>query len=222
VGIFMTAALAGGCSSTYQARRVSPSGFLGDYSQLKPGEGEEALMVYVKPQVDFSRYDRVMIDPVIILADEGGILSRVSREDLQRLANYLDATLRTQMRADYAIVDKAGPGVLRLRVAITEAKGSKVIMDVASSLMPIGLALSELKNIATGSHSAVGSVGIECEGLDSESGTRLFAAADARVGRKFTGQFDKFDKWRTSKDAFDFWAQRLQLRLREERGKGGK
>ena len=108
---------------------------------------------------------------------------------------------------------------MRLRVAITEAKGSKVVLDTISTLMPIGLALSEVKNLATGSHSAVGSAGAECEALDSASNVRLFAAVDARVGRKITGQFDKFSKWHAVTDAFDYWAERLQVRLQELRSK---
>jgi hypothetical protein len=42
----------------------------------------------------------------------------------------------------------------------------------------------------------------------------------ARVGRKVTGKLDKFSKWRTPNDAFDYWAERLQLRLKEERTRG--
>jgi hypothetical protein len=133
--------------------------------------------------------------------------------------NYLDATLRATLKTDYALVNTPGPDVMRLRVAITEAKGAKVALDTFSTLMPIGLALSEAKNLATGSHTAVGSVGVECEGLDSQTQARLFAAVDERVGRKVTGKFDKLEKWRTATDAFDYWAQRLQNRLREERSR---
>jgi hypothetical protein len=41
------ALLAAGCVSTHRARSVETSGFLGDYSNLREGEGEEALLVYV-------------------------------------------------------------------------------------------------------------------------------------------------------------------------------
>jgi hypothetical protein len=128
--------------------------------------------------------------------------------------------LREHLTKDYAIVDKPGSDVMRVRVAITEAKGANVVLDTFSTLMPIGLAVSEIKNLAVGSHSAVGSVGAECEALDSMDNVRLFAAVDARVGQKVTGKFDKFDKWRTATDSFDYWAERLQTRLTEMRNKG--
>jgi hypothetical protein len=198
---------------------VETSGFLGSYSQLKAGQGDEALLVYVNPKTDFRKYSKIMRDPVRVYATKGSALAKLPKEDLQRLVNYLDATLRERPKGDYTFVTVAGPDVMRLRVAMTEAKGAKVVMDTISTLMPIGLALSEVKNVATGSHTAVGSVGAECEALDSAGNVRLFAAVDERVGRKITGKFDKFEKWRTANDAFDYWAERLQARLAEERAK---
>jgi hypothetical protein len=219
LGVVLMGGLLCGCTSTYQARKAKTSGFLVDYSQLRPGQGDEALLVYVSPVADFRRYGKIMMDPVRVYGTRGSALAKLPGADLQRLANYLDATLRATLAVDYALVNTPGPDVMRLRVAITEAKGAKVALDTFSTLMPMSLAVSEVKNLATGSHTAVGSVGVECEGLDSQTQARLFAAVDERVGRKVTGKFDKFEKWRTAADAFDYWAQRLQNRLREERGR---
>ena len=223
LGMVLAVALLSGCASTtYQARKAEPSGFLGDYSQLRPGQTNEALLVYVNRQANFKAYSKILLDPVRVYAASGSALGKLADEDLQRLVNYLDATLREHLKADYAFVNAPGPDVMRLRVAITEAKGAKVALDTFSTLMPIGLAVSEVKNLSTGSHSAVGAAGVECEALDSASGERLFAAVDKRVGQKMTGKFDKFEKWRTPNDAFDYWAERLQTRLAEERNKGGR
>lgn len=219
LGMSLAASLLSGCTSTYQAREATKSGFLGNYSQLRPGQGDEALLVYVNPRANFKAYEKIMLDPVRIYATKDSSLAKLPREDLQRLVNYLGATLREHLKTDYAIVNQAGPGVMRLRVAITEAKGAKVVLDTISTLVPMSLAISEAKNLATGSHSAVGSAAVECEALDSANNVRLFAAVDERVGRKITGQLDKFEKWRTANDAFDYWAERLQTRLREERNK---
>ena len=52
--------------------------------------------------------------------------------------------------------------------------------------------------------------------VDAATGKLLFAAADARVGRKYTLRLDKFSKWRTAKDACDFWAEALRERLAEK------
>lgn len=208
--------LLSGCgTTTSQARKVEPSGFLGDYSLFKPGAGDDALLVYVNHQTDIKNYDKIMLDPVRVYAAQDSSLGKLSQEELQNLVNYLDATLRERLKTDYALVTAPGPGVMRLRVAITEARGSKVLLDTFSSVMPPAVALSALKTGITGAGTAVGSAGAECEALDSVSGARLFGAVDARVGRKYTGKFDKFDKWHAVTDAFDYWAERLQTRLRE-------
>lgn len=220
LGLAVAAGLLSGCASTYQARKVEPSGFLGDYSQFREGGKDEAKLVYVNPKADFKAYDKILLEPVRIYAAKDSSLGKLPKEDLQRLVNYLDATLRENLKGSYAFVKEPGPGVMRMRVAITNAKGARVVMDTFSTLMPIGLALSEVKNLATGSHTAVGSVSIECEALDGATGERLFGAVDARVGRKVTGKLDKFSKWRTANDAFDYWAERLKARLAEERGGG--
>ena len=204
--------LASGCSTTYSARKATPSGFLGDYSQLK--KGEDTLLIYVKPGIDLAKYNKVILEPIQFYASEAGKgMAKLSREDRQRMVNYLDAVLRKRLSARHTLVDRGGPDVIRMRVAITEVKGARVLMDTISTVLPFGLAVSEIKNIATGSHTSVGAAGIECEGLDSQSRQRLFAAVDERVGRKITGRLDKFEKFRTAEDAFDYWADWIAKQL---------
>jgi hypothetical protein len=117
------------------------------------------------------------------------------------------------MAADYEIVDEAGPGVLRLRVAVTDAQGSKVAMDTLSTVVPVGLALSALEKVALGKTLTAGSVRIEAEALDGGTGKRLAAMVDERAGAKVSGRLDKWSRWQDARDAFDFWGDRLRSRL---------
>ena len=215
--VLSAAALLCACSTTYEARSVKPSGFLGDYSQLTKMEKDKTALLYVNEDAAPAKYDRILIDPIQMYGPTNGALAKLSKEDQQRLVNYLDASLRVYLASNYAFATQPGPGVMRLRMAITEAKGANVPMDVVSSVVPIGLAISFLKEMATGAHTAVGKAGLECEGLDSETGQRLFAFVDARVGRKVTGRFDKLKKWHTVQDAFDFWARQIADRLQQAR-----
>lgn len=209
-----------GCASTYQARTAKPSGFLGDYSQLHKGHKDQPLLVYVNPQADFKKYTKIKLDPISMYVTKPGVgWWKLSPADQQRLANYFDATLREHLATDYTLVDEPGPDVLELRVAITQAKGAKVVLDTVSTVVPMAMAVSALRTVAFGSGTGVGSVGVEFEALDSMSRERLAAAVDARVGRKVTGKFDKLNRWRAAQDSFDFWAERLQTRLREASGK---
>ncbi len=225
LGFFGGAALLGvvllsGCASTYQQRSVKGSGFLRDYSQLKDRGGDTAMLSYIDPKANFRAYNKILLDPVsAYAANKDSGMAKLSKEKQQMLLNYFDAALRRELKKDYALVNQPGPGVLRVRVALTEATGSLVVLDTVSTVLPIGLALSSVKALATGEHLNVGTIGAECEGLDSLTNKRLFAAVDARVGRKITGKFDKFNKWHAVEDACDFWAEQLHGRLIEKRGK---
>jgi hypothetical protein len=207
-----------GACATMQARSVKTTGFLGDYSKLKPGKEGQALLVYIDPEADIRFYNRIIMDPVKLYASSQNSMSNVSNEERQKLLNYADAAIREQLAKDYVFVREPGASAMRLRVAITEAQDANVTMDTISTVLPIGLALAGLQAVATGSCAFVGSAGIEAELLDSQTGKRLMAAVDRRTGGKMTGQGDKFDEWRTVKNAIDFWAQRLQERLTELRG----
>ena len=203
-----------GCSSTFQTRKVTTTTFLGDYSQLEKGSGDEAQLIYINPQTDFNSYTKILMDPVKFYSDKN---SKLEGEDKKRIVDYLDATIKEQLKTDYMFVNEPSAETMRLRVAITEARGSKVVMDTISSIIPIGMAIGLVKKVAVGTNLSVGKASVELEILDSQTGERLVAAVDERAGRKYTGKFDKFQKYHTVEDAFDFWAEKLKKRLAEFR-----
>jgi len=218
--VLLSAALLSGCASTYQKRTVEGSGFLKSYSHLTDQGGDTAMLSYINPTANFKNYTKIMLDPVrAYAASTDSSMAKLDPEKKQMLLNYFDAALRENLKKDYTLVNQPGPDVLRIRVALTEARGSMVLLDTVSSVVPYGIAISAAKAIVTGKHLSVGEVGAECEGLDSMTGKQLFAAVDARVGRKYTLKFDKFSKWHTAKDACDFWAEQLHTRLLEKSGK---
>lgn len=206
-----------GCSTTHKTRKVKVSGFLGDYSLLREGEEDEAQLVYINPRTDFSVYDKAMIDPVTIWRRESPELKDVNDKDLGKLATYLQTWLTAELKQDYALAHHPGPGVMRVRVAITEAEGSTVALDVVSNVAPPMIVISSAKRLATGTHAFVGQAGIEGEILDSVSGERLMAAVDRRAGRKVLR--GKFGTWNDVKEAYQYWTRRLRTRLTELRQK---
>jgi hypothetical protein len=159
------------------------------------------------------------MDPVRLYASGKHQMDKLTPEDRQRILNYADAALRKQLGVDYKLVSAPGPGVMRVRVAITEAEDSNVTLDTISTIVPIGLALNSLAALATGEWGFTGSAGLEVELLDSVSGRRLAAAVDRRTGGKVSGKGDKFDDWRTIQSALDYWANQMRTRLAEERAK---
>lgn len=205
------------CATTTETRSVEPSGFLKNVNQLQEGQGSQVQMVYIRPSTNFAKYKKIMMEPVAMYAAPDAKMAKLSTEEQKALVDYFDAAIREQLAPDYAFVTVPGPDVMVLRVAVTEAKGAKVVMNTISSIVPVGLALSTLKKVATGTHSAVAETQAEMEVLDAQTGERLIAAIDQRAGRKFTFRLDKFSKYAQVRDAFDFWAERMQTRLAELR-----
>jgi hypothetical protein len=216
----LAAVMATSCTSTSQMRSTKATGFLGDYASLRKGEGSEAQMVYIKPGVNWRGYNKIIIDPITAYAIPGNPLAKLPKDQLNALVGYLYSALREQLGKDYQIVNAPGPGVLRLRVALTEAGAGKPVLGVMSSLTPPSIAVSALKTAITGSGTGTGSARVEMEMLDSQTRQRLAAGVDAQSGNK-RDFFGNFNKWDDAQDAFDNWAAKLQSRLMELRA-GGK
>lgn len=208
------AALSIGCASTSQTTKVNESGFLSDYGQLQPGADGEAQMLYIDESAQFGAYTKILMDPITIYAaSDSSNLNDVPQDELKSIVDYLDAAVRAQLAPNYTFVDRAEPGTMRLRIAVTEAKGANVVLNAASSVTPAGLALNGIKKAVTGASTGVGRAGVEMEILDAQTGKRLVAAVDARAGSKMSS----FDKWQGVQEAYDYWAGRLAARLAELR-----
>ena len=203
----------GACAKSRQTRSVETHGFLGDYSQLRKGEGKEAQLIYINPSADWRDYDAVMIDSVTLWRTSK--TSKLSAEDAQMLTDHFYAALREELAKDYRIADQPGPGVMRLRVAVTEAKGAKVLGNAVTSIYLPAKAASTIVGVATDTQVWVGAATLEGEIRDSMSNVRLMAAVDERAGTK--NPMVGLKKWSQVKRVFEVWSENLRERLSELR-----
>lgn len=211
------ATLAGGCAETKQAKKVEESGFLGDYSRLQPGEEGQALLRYRNPAADVKAYDRVMIVPVQIFKPKE--ISDAERADLQKLAGNFNAYLTRELGRDYQVVQTPAPGTLKIETAITGADKSGRTMDLISSVIPVGMAVSAGKDFATGKPTGAGDISIEMRISDAATGEVIGEAIDRRVGGKDPSGM--FDAWHDADEAMRYWAKQVAYVLCTERGGTG-
>lgn len=181
--------LIAGCTVSQQAGGVETRGFLGVYSKLKPGEPSEAALIYRNPNVDWRKYDKFMIDPVKIW----------------------------DMGNESLVLRNQGPGVMRIRSAITEAQQSKPILDSITTVVPQARLLSGAKRLTFGTNSFVGSASVEAEVTDSQTGEVLVAGVDRRAGGKTLKGVR--NSWDDVEISFKFWADRFAYRLCMAKGK---
>ena len=190
------------------------SGFLQNYDGLKPGPEGGVKERYLKPGVDFKKYNKIMFDSVVFFLAEDAEYKGISAEDMKELSDTFNQAAVNALNKDYPLFAEAGPDVMRVRVAITKIKPSKPGSAAMTTILPVGLVFSFVKKGATGEYTGVGSTGIEVEFLDSLTNERIGAAVDYKPGGKLSG----FKKWSASKEAFEFWTGRLKTFLDEVHG----
>ena len=159
----------------------SPSGFLSNYQQLNSGFGtEDAVTSYRKPDVDLKKYDSVLIEPVTTVVASPGISPSVS----EQLAAYLSEALSTQLATRMKVVTTPGPTTLRVRTALTDViEGREAGKPVTT--VHVGARATLTGTIGSEPVAAfVSHVSFEGELLDSQSGERLVALIDHRLGVK--------------------------------------
>jgi hypothetical protein len=223
--IFLLMLVVTGCATTQEAKSVEKSGFLGDYSLLKEGQRSafaqgaenQALLVYKNPAADWRKYKKVQLDPVTVwTSGKDSQLKDVSVEDRQRLSALLWSKMDESLRKDYVMTSQAGPDVLRIQVAITEAGESNAFLDTVTSIVPQTRLLSGMKSLATGVSAFTGSASVELKATDSDSGTILVEAVDRRGGTKSLSGVT--NSWNDVEEAYRFWAEKMRYRLCQWRG----
>ncbi len=202
-----------GCAAVRGRRSApDPSGFLGDYSQLQPREGHEVHDVYINPDAAWKSYDSVQIDSVTLWVNEE--TQSLKDEERQMLTDLLYKALNDQLTEKFKIVDRPGPTVIRVRAALTQAKGAKVPLRTLSSIIPVMFVISTAVGLSADVTSTVGTATLEAELLDSVTGERLAAAVDQRAGTKSVLAGSRtFKKWGDVQAACEFWAEGLTRTL---------
>jgi hypothetical protein len=154
------ALLIAGCASQAPTR----TGFLQRYDEP---------VAAVRP-VDVARYTGFVVDPIEFR--RGTTVSPdVDDAAVARLKTELDAALRKVFGASFAPAAAPGPGVLRVRYAITGVETSQPIVNAVTLLL-----LGPVSN---------GGVSTEGEVVDSVTGERLAALVTASNGLPWRGGF---------------------------------
>jgi hypothetical protein len=206
------------CSATEQSGSSAalgspPSGFLGDYSQLKPRNKDHTLLVGISPNERFVQYTSIQIEPVQFWGDPD---SKLDHQDQQKLCDYYYGVLKQYLATQATIVDHPGPGVITLRAALTDAATGTPGLRTISAVVPQARLLGSVKNLAAGTYAFVGSAQSEMEAFDSVTQQRLVAAVDQRSGGLSIRDAEVWE-WGDAAHAMDYWAEQITERFVELR-----
>ncbi len=208
--VSFTFMLAAGCAQ----KQVKQTGFLDNYPAFEQGmEGVDKR--YLKPGVDFKKYNKVMLDHVVFFFKGDADYKGIQTDELNKLAEEFHKSFTEALGDTYPLVDQPGPDVMRIRTAVTDIVPNNPGISAVTTVLPVGLALSVGKKAAGGGHTGVGEASMEAEILDSITNERIGAVVDTEQGGKLRGM----SKYGAAKDAFDFWAKRLRAFMDETHGR---
>lgn len=187
----------------------SDSGFLKDYSQLKPmkdAKGTERR-VWISDKVNWESYRAILVDRVEFHPKPDGT-PQVTLGALYDIRDYLNTGLPKAVAANMPVATTAGPGVLRLRSAITAVSVDKSLKPY--QLVPIALLFTAAKRSA-GTAAYDVKLQAEFELLDSVTGEVLAAAVREAQGLEVHG--DQPVTLKVAQPQLDLWLAGFQEEL---------
>lgn len=206
-------------TSTAFSEELKYSGFLGDYYKvLQPGPEGGAKERWLKPGVDFAKYNKFMVHSVIFFFADDSEYKGIDPEELKELADGFNKAILDAFKNKYPMVTEPGPDVARIRFAITGVKQTRPILSGVSSVLPVGLAISAIKKGSKGSWTGSGATSAEVMVLDTMNNDVIAVAVDERTA----GFSERMGKWQSAELAFKFWAERLVKMIDDAKAAGGK
>ncbi len=180
------------------------SGFMKDYSRLQPDSEDESLKWWEKEGVDWKRYNKLMIDPVVVYFHPDAKNRQIEPDVLKELTDYFRTVVIEEVQETYPVVDKPGPDVLRIRAAITDLVPANPFVNLVTTAgmgisVDMGGASMEAMFIDSTTNEVIGEV------IDSKKGTPV----DINMLKGFT-------TWGYAKGALRDWAELLKESLEYE------
>lgn len=173
-----------GCTSTL---KQTQSGFLGDYSQLKPSKEYENTKISHSSNFNkekLAKIQKILLTPfeIWIKQPEGNNKILLNTEQLQKLSLYFYNQLKQKLHSDYLIVDTADKDTLIIRGAFSNIKLSEPELS-AADFIPVRLIMNA-GNAAylntTNQKDVITEVSIEVEFLLGDDSSRVLALTATR------------------------------------------
>jgi len=175
----ISVALIVACSAIAGCTTADPTVYAGLTSapQLQPNpEDRSGRVPYrFRSDVDWRRYNKIIVDPVIIYSGQDNQFVKITEQDKAVLASYMQAQFTDKLRTRFAIVDAPVPGTLRLHLTLTGAKTTTPFLGPFSHIDVGGGVYNAVQAARDKEGSMTGSVNYAVEIFDAPS-NRLLSA----------------------------------------------
>ena len=196
---------------------IKPSGFLSNYDDFKVMNSETNAKVWIqKPHTDLSLlkdYKAIVFSPIEVWMSHESDYRGVDPNELKLITDYFLEQLQVKLGKNFEIVEKSGPNVMNLRIAITGVQKTKPKREVYNLIptMLIATAGAVAYRKVAGKNLDAYQATMEMEILDAQSGDRLVAAMDKHSVNETTEKGE--DTWAPLKDVLDYWSDIISDRL---------
>jgi hypothetical protein len=214
LAITCTLLLVGGLPIAAEAATEADDAFLTDYSRLKPAEDNPFEEAFVADNVKerASRYDSVLVEQPEIFIHPDSPYKGIRADDMKLIADSLRQRLINELRTGYRIVDRPGPSVLLIRVAI----GDLVLQKQPAATPARSVPKAQTRPTQILVHDLarkidVGDFKVEGEFLDSESSEQLAAFTASRGSLAVMSSSDQ--SWKSLNLLLVTLGQRVRCRL---------
>lgn len=222
--------------------RLTQSGFLSDYTRLKPVAAMGSIECWRDPRLDAKQFDKVLVSRIVVSltppeAAKEGKQRTIDPNDIKTLTDYFHGSLVEALKPQMQVVDQAGPRVVVIRIALTDLVPTTVTDSLAGTLIPYGFVAEAGSGVATGRPSGstpyLGEAGMEMQFRDGANGKIIAECRDTEIGRKYVanmnagavgaaqtwvnGYVSSFQAWSYAKEAFDKWSLLVAKRFAELR-----
>lgn len=174
-------------------------------AQLKPGAREEAGLRYVNPKGMFTQYNKAML---VMVGFFGGDSTKVSTKDEQRLTDIFYKNVHEELAKRYQMVDEAGPGVVKVEVALLDAEAATPGARSVTMVVPQLRVLSTGYALVAGRYPFSGGGQAAAKLSDSMTEQILGAGVDRRAGG---GALETAAQWQwgDAENAIKAWSSLL-------------
>lgn len=191
------------------------SRFLDEYPTLQKDADRPGALIYRKEGVSLKPYTKVYLDPILVWYHADAEYKGIDPNELQVVTEAMRAIIVDTLEPDYPVVSKPGPGVLRVRLAITDVQAQKRKKSLLR-FTPVGMVVTGAK-MAMGADSNVDltEATIEAELLDGQSGEQLAVLVDRLNDGVGENKASKIS-WDAIQASLEFYAKRFRSRIDAE------
>jgi hypothetical protein len=188
------------------------SGFLSDYSSLKPAADNPKTKLWVDKSFDFKPFTKILLDPVEVWVSPTSQYKGAAPDALKRMSDHFNNSFRKALQPGYQLVDKPGADVLHIKLAVT---GINLVKPDANpvNFLPIVF----IFRTASGMNSQLNVV-LTGEMQVMSPQNKLVAAAEALGTGDKAVEEKQTITWKELETITDNWGKGLRRRLDEARG----